>query len=227
MHLHRILFCACLCAGLAQAHAADVPQMKLPPVDEAAGDRSWIDFKNRLLNALEKRDRKFVLSVIDRNVRNSPDTPRGVTEFRKQWGFDADDTPLWRELLSALFLGGAYVKRDKGPTEFCAPYVMPKWPDNVDPHDHGVIITRDVLVKAAPSSGSGTLQTLTYDIVAVTDWEVADQASDVGQRWVKIRIGAGEGYVPEEQIRSPIEHTACFAKTADGWRMTALGAGGI
>jgi len=44
---------------------------------------------------------------------------------------------------------------------------------------------------------------------------------------VKIKIKEGAGYVPEEQIRSPLEHIACFVKTANGWRMTALGAGGL
>jgi len=225
MRLHQTLVCLCLVALFAlPARAQD---MKLPPVDEAANDASWVSFKNRLLTALEKRDKKTVLSVIDHNVRNNPDTPRGVAEFRAQWDFDADDSPLWRKLSSALFLGGAYVKREKGPAEFCAPYVMPKWPDDVDPHDHGAIIANDTLVKAAPSSDSATLKTLTYDIVTVTDWDVADQAADVKQHWVKIKIQEGEGFVPEEQIRSPIEHAACFVKTPDGWRMTALLAGGV
>lgn len=225
MRLHRILISFFLIALFALPAGAQ--DMKLSPVDEAATDASWISFKNRLLNGIEKHDKKIVLSVLDRNIRNNPETPRGIAEFRKQWDLDADDSPLWRKLSSALFLGGAYVKREKGGTEFCAPYVMAKWPDDIDPHNHGAIVSRDVLVKAAPSSDSATLQTLAYDIVVVTDWDVADQAADVKQHWVKIKLKDGEGFVPEEQIRSPIEHTACFVKTADGWRMIALLAGGL
>lgn len=221
----HLLFCFCLCAATVVPAHAQV--MKLPPVDEAAKDASWVHFKNRLLQALDRRDRKFVLGILDRNIRNSFDGPRGVAEFRRLWDFDAEDTPLWRELASALFLGGAYKKREKGAGEFCAPYVLPRWPENVDPHNHGAIITKEVLVKTGPSTSAPTLKTLDYDIVAVTDWEVADEAAEAKQRWVKIRIREGEGFVPEEQIRSPIEHTACFVKTANGWRMTALGAGGI
>lgn len=225
MRLHQILTSLCLVTLFVLPAGAQ--EMKLPPVDEAAKDVSWANFKNRLLDALDKRDRKFVLGILDRNIRNNPDTPRGVAEFRAQWDFDADNSPLWRKLSSALFLGGAYVKREKGPAEFCAPYVMAKWPDDVDPHDHGAIIANDTLVKAAPSSESATLQTLAYDIVEVTDWDVADAAADVKQRWVKIKIKEGDGFVPEEQIRSPVEHTACFVKTADGWRMRSLLAGGL
>jgi hypothetical protein len=225
MRLHQTL--ACLCLVTLFALPAGAQDLKLTPVDEAAKDASWVSFRNNLLNALEKHDKKFVLSILDRNIRNTPETPRGAAEFRKQWDIDADDSPLWRKLSYALFLGGAYMKRDKGPAEFCAPYVMAKWPDDADPHDHGAIISRDVLVKAAPSSDSPTLKALTYDIVAVTDWDVADAAADVKQHWVKIKIKEGEGFVPEEQIRSPIEHAACFVKTENGWRMTVLRAGGV
>ena len=214
---------ALLCAAPLAAYCQE---RKLEPVDEAATDASWVSFRKRLLTAVEKRDRKFVLGILDRNVRGSLDGTRGVAEFRKQWAFDSTDTPLWRELKSALFLGSAYLKREKGPRELCAPYLLARWPEDLDPHDYGVVITRDVLVKAAPSGESNTLQTLTHDIVAVTDWEVADQALGDKQSWVKIKVKSGDGYVPEEQIRSPIEHSACFLKTEGGWRMTAFAPAG-
>ncbi|HKA41817.1 MAG TPA: hypothetical protein VKF40_07500 [Burkholderiales bacterium] len=201
-------------------------ERKLEPVDEAAADPSWISFRNRLLNAVEKRDLKFVLSILDRNVRSSLNRQRGIPEFRKQWDVTAADSPLWRELKAALFLGSAYLKRDKGPRELCAPYLLAKWPQDLIPHDYGVIITRDVLVKAAPSSDAKTLQTLSYDIVAVTDWEVANQVPTEKQLWVKVQVKSGEGYVPEEQVRSAIEHSACFVKTESGWRMTGFAPAG-
>jgi hypothetical protein len=34
------------------------------------------------------------------------------------------------------------------------------------------------------------------------------------------------GFVPEEQIRSPIEHTACFVKGETAWRLIGFGPGG-
>jgi hypothetical protein len=62
-------------------------------------------------------------------------------------------------------------------------------------------------------------------LVDVADWEVNDQAAESKQKWVRIKIGGGEGYLPEEQIRSPIEHTACFIRTDGGWRMSGFGPG--
>ena len=220
----RLLLTLLVVAAFAQPLRAQ--ERKLEPVDEATRDLSWAHFKNRLLDAVMKRDRKFVMGILDRSVRVGVDGVRGVEEFRKQWHLDADDSPLWRDLPSALFLGAAYMKREGRPRELCAPYLLAQWPRNMDPHAFGVVIAKDALVKAAPSSESPTLVTLSYDIVPVADWEVADKAPDFPQKWTKVKLKSGEGYVPEEQIRSPIEQVACFIKTENGWRMTAFAPAG-
>jgi hypothetical protein len=66
---------------------------------------------------------------------------------------------------------------------------------------------------------------LSYNMVEVADWEVADRAAGSLQKWVRIKLKAGEGFVPEEQIRSPIEHAACFIKGEGGWRLAGFGPG--
>ena len=210
----------------AVSFSAFAQERKLELVDEAAKDQSWQTFRNRLLKAVEARDLKFVLSILDRNVRGSIDGKPGVAVFRKAWDVEAADTTLWRELRSALFLGSAYLKRDKGPRELCTPYLLGKWPDDFDPNDYGVAITKDVFVKFFPTSDAQTIQTLSYDIVSVRDWDVADRDPAQKQRWVRVRVKSGDGYVPEEQMRSPLEHSACFVKTEAGWRMTALAPAG-
>jgi hypothetical protein len=222
----RFLICLCLAISFSTL-AQEAPRtLKLLPVDEAAKDLSWVSFKNRLLNALATRDRKFVLSILDNNVRSGLDQQRGIVQFRQQWGLDEDDSPLWRQLPTALFLGGAFMKFEKRPAEFCAPYVSVKWPEDIDAVGGGAIIAKEALAKAAPSSESETLTTLSYDIVEVIDWEIADRAPDAQQKWVKFRLKGGEAYVPEEQIRSPVEHTACFIKTAGDWRLIGFAPGG-
>jgi hypothetical protein len=218
-----LLFAIVLIAGVTSAHAQE---RKLPPVDEAAGDASWLRFKKQLVDAIQKRDKQFLLSILDKNIRNQDERQRGVAHFRRQWELDTEDSPVWRELGAALQLGGAYIKRDKRPREFCAPYLLGRWPEDVEPFKHGVVISRDAQVQAEPSSSAVPLGVLSYDIVTVADWEVDDKTRDVKQKWVKIRYRNRDGYVPEEQIRSPIEQAACFAKSANGWRMTALAPAG-
>jgi hypothetical protein len=210
------------CAATAQAVAQE---RKLPPVDEAAGDVSWLRFKKQLLGAIEKRDKQFLLSILDKNVRNQDARARGIATFRKQWELDTDDSPLWRELATVLQMGGAFIKRDKR-REFCAPYLLGRWPDDIGPIDHAAAISRDTPVQSEPSSASPSIGALSYDIVFISDWEVDDKAPNAKQKWVKIRYRDRDGYVPEEQIRSPIEAAACFVKGGNGWRMVAFAPAG-
>jgi hypothetical protein len=221
----RIPLVAILFAALTAVPSLHAQERKLAPVDEGAGDSSWLAFKKRLLTAIEKKDKQFLLSILDPKVRSQDERARGVATFRKQWELDAADTPVWRELANALALGTAYLKRDKAPRELCAPYVLGRWPEDVRPTTHAVAIGRDTLVQAEPSSASASLGKLEYDIVEVSDWEVDDK-SDPKQKWVHIRFRQRDGYVPEEQMRSPIEHAACFVKGTNGWRMIALAPAG-
>ena len=200
-------------------------ERKLPLVDEAAGDASWIRFKKRLQAAIDSRDKQFLLSILDKNVRNQSEKTRGVAQFRRQWELDTPDTAVWRELQTALQLGSAYMRREKGPRELCAPYVLGKWPFEVEPVNHAVVISRETTMQAEPSNASAALGTLSYDIVAVNDWEVDDKA-DARQKWVRIRHGNRDGFVLEEHVRSPIEQAACFVKSGNGWRMTAFAPAG-
>jgi hypothetical protein len=204
--------------------AAQEPR-KLPLVDEAATDASWLRFKKRLQGAIASRDKQFLLSILDRNVRNQTAKTRGIPEFRKQWELDTADSPVWRELQTALELGAAYIQRDKGGRELCAPYVLGKWPYELEPFNHAVVISRDSTVQAEPSTASSALGRLSYDIVAVDDWEIDDKA-DPKQKWVRIGYGKGKGYVLEEHVRSPIEQAACFVKAGSGWKMTGFAPAG-
>jgi hypothetical protein len=201
-------------------------ERKLPPVDEASADASWIRFKKRLQAAIESRDKQFLLSILDRNIRNQSEKTRGIAEFRRQWELDTPDTPVWHALQSALQLGSAYVRREKGGRELCAPYVLGKWPEDVEPFKNAVVIAKDSTMRAEPSNASAALGSLSYDIVPVIDWEVDDKAADTKQKWVRVRFRNREGYVPEEHVRSAIEQAACFMRSGDGWRMTGFAPAG-
>ncbi|MBY0270388.1 MAG: hypothetical protein K2X06_10990 [Burkholderiales bacterium] len=229
---HRIA-CAALLASLlaAPALAQQKPVAKtqdgvFAPRDEAAGDQSWTRFRDRLLTAVQQRDKKFVLGIVDRNVRNGIGQPNGHEEFIRQWEPDAEDSPLWRELPRALHLGTAWYSHEKMPRSLCAPYVLPRWPKNTDPHGNGAITARETALRAAPSGGAEILSSLGQSIVRVIDWEVADSDADVKQKWVKISANGRDGFIPEEHIRSPLEHLACFRKSEAGWRLISFLAAG-
>lgn len=231
---HRIT-CALLLATLlaAPALAQQKPAAKVAdkdgmfaPRDDAAGDQSWTRFRDRLLEAVQQRDKKFVLGVVDRNVRNGIGQPNGLEEFTRQWQPDAEDSPLWRELPRALHLGTAWYSHERMPRSLCAPYVLPRWPKNTDPYGNGAITARETALRAAPSGSADILASLGPSIVRVIDWEVADGDAEIRQKWVKIHAQDREGYIPEEHIRSPLEHLACFRKGEAGWRLISFLAAG-
>lgn len=193
---------------------------KLPPVDEGGKDPTWVAFRTSLLAALQRGDVNALINAVDRNIVNGLEAPRGVAEFRKLWEIDARNSRLMRELSTALNLGSAWHLQDKKTRVLCAPYVPIKWPlDEIDPYESGAIVVKEALIKGRPSHAAETLGALSFDIVPVRDWDVADAESQLKQRWVKINHRGREGYVPEEHIRSAIEHRACFAKNGNTWRM--------
>ncbi len=215
----------CIAAILAAAQSLAAAQdIKLvPAVDAAASNANWNRFKSRLLQALSKHDQKFVRGIIDSKIRNTSETA-GSAEFERLWEPQSAESPLWSELSKVLFLGGVYVKNDGGVTEYCMPYVYYNWPAEAPP-EAGAIIAKQVLLKAQPSAAAPTLNTLSYDVVTVLDWDVADAAPDGKQHWVKVSGSGKEGYVPEEQIRSPLEYRACFVNKNAAWRMTGFEVG--
>ncbi len=199
--------------------------MRFGPIDEGASDANWQAYKSRLLEALETRDRASLIAAIDPNIDNGLDQKPGLEEFRRRWDFDDDKSLVWEELRKAVELGGAFVKDDHGQARFCAPYVAARWPTTIDPFGFGAIVTQDVLVKSEPSASGRTLGTLTHELVPVDDWEVADATPGFPQKWTKIRLRGAIGYVPEQQIRSPIEHMACFSGRNGPWRLISFTAG--
>lgn len=214
--------CALALALLVGTGAAQ--ETKLPPVDEGVNDAVWPRFKARLLDALERRDRQFVLGILDRNIRNTSGT-NGVAEFRKLWDLESAESPLWNQLSAVLFLGSVYVKRDAKTQELCAPYVYYRWPADAPENINGAVIVKDTALKSQPSAAAPTVAALSYDLVAVSNWEVADDSKESPQKWVKAKAGANEGFAPEEHVRSPLEYRACFVKSGERWRMTALEVG--
>jgi hypothetical protein len=202
---------------------AAAESVRLTPVDDGAVDASWSRFRARLIEALLRRDQKFVGDIVERNVRNISGID-GITEFRKLWELNSAESPLWSELPKLLFLGSATVKQGKG-SEVCAPYVYYKWPNDAPNDANAAVTTREALLKARPSIDAPSLQTLSYDLVNVTDWEVADEMKDGKQIWVGLRMGTTTGYLPQEQVRSPIEYRACFVKRDGSWRLSGLEVG--
>lgn len=202
--------------------------VKLIPVDEGPEDPSFAEFRRDLLVALQTHDERFVLSILDKNIRNAQDGERGLAEFKKLWEFDQPDSAFWDELTTVLKMGGSFrLSKDEGK-EFCAPYVTCEWSTvwnkvdlNADAVEYFVVTDKDVAMRSEPNANAPTVTTLTYDVVAFKLRATYDESSG----WMKVTTLAGQdGYVPDKSLRSASQHHAIFKKVKGKWMMTVFAA---
>lgn len=195
---------------------------KLYPVDEAAKDPVFFTFRARLIQAVQRRDANYLVSILSAKITNDFGGGEGIAGFKQKWKPERSQSEIWIELAKVLSLGGAFDKDGS----FSAPYLHAKWPEEEDDvFQAGAIVGENVRVRAAPQISASVIQNLWFDIVDVPDWKTA-QARGEKRNWVKVKLAGGQtGYVAEEFIRSPIDYRAIFEKQDGRWLMTAFIAG--
>ena len=194
---------------------------KLYPVDEAAKDPTFFTFRARLMQAVQRRDAAYLLSIVSPKIEVSFGGDSGIEEFKTTWKPERAQSEVWLELATVLSLGGAF---DKDGI-FEAPYTSAKWPEDKDGFEFGAIIGEKVRVRAAPQVSSSIMRELSFDLVSVPDWQT-NKARGEKRDWIKVKLADGQsGYVAEEFIRSPIGYRAGFQKQDGRWLMIFFIAG--
>ena len=193
---------------------------KLYPVDEAAKDPSFFAFRSRLLQAIQKKDSAFLLSIVDPAIENNFGGDNGLAHFKTIWHPERATSPVWSELMRTLALGGKFGS-DKS---YAAPYLFNGFPEKLDAFVHSAIIDDSVRVRKEPNTRSAVIRTLSFDIVKLGQEKATSSASS--RQWVPVVLEDGQkGYVAAEYIRSPIDYRAIFEKKNGKWIMTAFIAG--
>ena len=215
-----------------QTKVVNTQPIKLLPVDDASQDPSFAEFRSQLIKAARNHEAKFVISILDSDIKNGSDAERGIMQFKNQWQVDQRDSNLWEVLTTILIMGGSFRIND-GAREFCAPYVTSEWPSvvsqlpqNADPLDYQVIVDKEVAVKSQPNSSATTVSVLSYDVVKLSSTTVTTAPNSVNSlNWMKISTLAGqEGYVQDKYVRGASDFHACFRKLGQKWLMTELAA---
>ena len=204
---------AFLCLLLAGATAAAA--QTLPPVDQCAADASFSSFRSALLQAIERRDAAFVLSVLADDVSVDFGGGAGRDDFRRAWALDRPEaSALWSELGAVLRLGCV---ADGGT--FWAPSMFRQLEHLDDPTGVVVAIGPDAVLRAAPSDTSREVVRLDWDVLV---WRSVDSPED----WMPVALADGRtGFVRRDRVRSMLDHRASFAKVDGRWRITAFIAG--
>lgn len=207
-------------------------ELKLYPVDEASKDASFKRFRDRLMVALKKHDRKFLLSIVHPNILNSFGGSRGIKEFVSMWKLNSPDSKVWTELLTVLSLGGSF-DRENGQKTFYAPYISSRWdslanklPRDADAFTHSAIIAARVPVYSKPDVASPAVTFLSYDVVEVDHERRIWKGDSEELLWARIKTLKGqEGYVQGDKIRDAADYRASFKKVRGKWLMYIFVAG--
>lgn len=210
----------------------------LKPVDEAAKDPTLVEFREKLIEAAEKKDTKYIISVMDPAIHLSFGGHSGIKDFKEMWQPDAKNSVFWKEFLSILKLGGSFGDvGENGEKYFFAPYIFSNFPDypDQDIFSDGAVTGTDVNLRAKPSLKGKVIGSLSYNIVRI-DYKNSVLGKDPAgikdppvpnYEWYKVEtLGGKKGYVSADYVRGHVDHRIGFEKKPNGtWKIAFLIAG--
>ncbi|MBX3292224.1 MAG: SH3 domain-containing protein [Acidobacteria bacterium] len=200
------------------------------PVDEASKDASFLAFRNRLITAVDKKDARYIYSIVDPRIQLSFGGDAGLATFKRVWKLERANSEFWKEFGLVIRNGGRFINEPNAPKQFAAPYTYSAWPDDLDSFEHLSIFGFDVNLRERPSTDSRVLGQLSYNVVRVdTSKSVTRKAGGRelgGFTWYYVEtLGGKKGYVSADYVRSPIDLRAGFERKRGAWRMTYFIAG--
>jgi hypothetical protein len=195
---------------------------KICPVDESWKDKTFSEFRTRLLQALDTRDTNFLLGILYSKVEMFGERV-GVEDFKHSW-LDRPQSKIWYELTKILRLGGKFKQFGKEKA-FIVPYYRA---ERIGGYADGVVTAKNVRVRSDASRKSNVIEILSCDLVTLCNYGeiIVDSTSNPPEEWVNIYTPKRQyGYISSQYIGSAIGTGACFVKKGKEWKLTWMGGG--
>ena len=206
------------------ALAAAGQERYLRPVDEAAEDPSFLAFRTKLIAAAERKDGRYVLSMVDPKIQNGFGDRNGIAWFRRDWKLDRPDSEFWPKFLVVMKNGGSFTGEGaKKMSIFAAPYIYSSWPEDLDAFDHFAITGTDVNLRKEGRADAEVVGKLSHNIVKI-EGDIGNDGKTPEWRRVTT-LGGLTGYVHRDYVRSSVDYRAGFEKKRGRWVMTFFLAG--
>jgi hypothetical protein len=217
-------------------------QSKYPPRNELHKDSSLTAFVCKLQYAIFKKDKDFLLSVVDKNVKNSFGGDDGIEEFKEMWDIDNPNSAVWFYLSKLISLGGTfYAYTDTiSPNVFFFFFLFSaEIPDTLDYFTTMIVTAKNVNVREKPDRNSKILGQFNYDIVTV-DYDISypEFEFEEGEKLEHVQYyGEKEwyylssldkkicGYVHWEYVWSCVGYRLILYRIDGAWKITCLIAG--
>lgn len=206
--------------------------IKVLPVDEAAREPTFREYRQEFLRALAARDASRVVSMIQPELRKE-----SFVEFltlSRQEIVGGEEAWVWRELERVVSLGGGFTVTEgaiSGRREFCAPYAYIRYPrsspllSEMGEGEPWVVIGRNVAVRRAPSIKATVIARVSYDVLPVDDRDARDE-SGAPIVWQGVYLpNGGYGFIADDLLWGDRDYHACFAQIDGQWLLTKFARG--
>lgn len=211
----RLLLLCLLCLSMkAQTPAA----FRLYPVDDTARDSAFRSYTRKLRSAVDKHDTGALRKLVDDEVVVGPrDTDKGWESFKAKWHpDDKENSRLWDALADLLSLGFT----QEHPSLFLSPYLVWRFPRELDMRTHLVVIRDNTVLRESPSARAASAGSVSFDIVERLGR--AQKTEDMSE-WIPVRTLDGKtGYLDTRTVRSPLMPRAQFGIRRGRWMLVAL-----
>jgi hypothetical protein len=208
--------------AVASATSPLPPPMRLIPVDEAAKDQSFAQFRDELKAVIARKDAAKLFHYLASDIQLSFGGDYGGPAFHKMWKPFDKDTQVWKALSLIVDNGGKFVV----PGGFAAPYAYAAFPEDIDAFSYVVVTNPRALLRERPHANARVIRELDHDILEVVNSSGKMQHEAGPNDWDEVKHVSGQrGFVQSADIRSPIEFRAVFEKRKGKWVMQTLIAG--
>jgi hypothetical protein len=210
--MSRLLIVLCI---LVQAET--IPAVRLYPVDDTPRDPAFHSFVKRLRSAVEARNTSALQKLVDPEVVTGPaQDDTGWPKFVAKWRPDDPSSTLWAALSDLLELG--FIKEQQ--SLFVSPYLVWRFPRELNRATHLVVIRDKVALRVAPSLRASAAAWLSFDVVQSLG--PPERGEGLGQ-WVRVSTLDGQtGYLNTKDVMSPLMPRAQFGMRQGRWFLIAL-----
>ena len=208
-------------ASVAQKPKLDsYPRQPLNLADRVKLGSDFYQFRDRLRQAVRRRNAKFIRSIATPDIRLSFGNPITLNDL----DIDNPQAPIWLGMEKAFSTGCAEVDQTK--TWVC-PHISAILPENLDPFEHFAIVGVNVNARSQPSINSEVIGVLSNEAVKF-DRKAPPGSYNSGNpnSWVPIVLPSGRrGYVLNRYVYSSFGYRGYFVKKKGEWKMNAFVAG--
>ena len=191
--------------------------VRLYPVDDTARDSDFRSYVGKLRSAVEGRNTSALRKLVDAEVTVGPaKEDKGWSRFVAKWRPDDRESPLWPALADLLSVG--FIREH--PNLYLSPYLVWRFPDELNRASHLVIVRDSVPLRGAPSLNAPAIAQLSFDVVRRLG---AIHGEDRLNQWFRVStLDERTGYVNARDVMSPMMPRAQFGLQKGRWLLLAL-----